>query len=126
MRKGMKIGISFFIFVMVVWSLIFLNWEHIFGTNRPIANMKAIYQLEIKGKDIAKTSNVDNDTLYIIPRGHLDTYINMMSKKGYVLSERDVQHNKLVFKEGQNTVSISYKRFARKYTIIESPFLEKV
>ncbi|WP_019392787.1 hypothetical protein [Priestia filamentosa] len=126
MRKGMKIGISFFIFVMVVWSLIFLNWEHIFGTNRPIANMKAIYQLEIKGKDIAKTSNVDNDTLYIIPRGHLDTYINMMSKKGYVLSERDVQHNKLVLKEGQNTVSISYKRFARKYTIIESPFLEKV
>ncbi|MED3728741.1 hypothetical protein HPB58_14515 [Priestia filamentosa] len=126
MKKGMKIGISFSIFVMVVWSLIFINWEHIFGTNRPIANIKALYQLEIKEKDIAKTSNVDNDILYIVPRGHLDTYIKMMSKEGYVLSEEDIQHNKLIFKEGQNTVSITYKRFARKYTIIESPFLEKV
>ncbi|MFP7416768.1 hypothetical protein SFC65_24740 [Priestia filamentosa] len=126
MKKGMKISISFLIFVMGVWSLILINWEHIFETNRPIANMKAIYQLEIKGKDIAKTSNVDNDMLYIVPKGHLDTYIKMMSKEGYVLSEEDIEHNKLVFKEGQNTVSISYKRFARKYTIIESPFPEKV
>jgi hypothetical protein len=126
MKKGTMITIGSFLFILIMMSIVFINWQHIFGTNRPIANAKAIYQLELKDKDIAKTSDVDNNILYLVPKGHLDTYIKMMNEKGYKLSEKDVKHNRLVFKKGQNFIGISYKRFARKYTIIESPFLKEV
>jgi hypothetical protein len=126
MKKGTKIGINLFIFFIVICTLIFINWQHIFGGNRMIANVKAIYQLEIKGKDIAKTTNVDNDTLYIIPKNHLDTYIKVMSKEGYILSEKDVKHNRLVFDKDHICVAIHYKQFAYKYIIIETTFSEVI
>ncbi|MCM3545766.1 hypothetical protein [Priestia megaterium] len=43
----------------------------------------------------------------------------MMNKKGYVLKEKDIDHNRLVFNDGQENQQIYYKRFARKYTMID-------
>lgn len=126
MNKTFKIFSGSLIVIIILLIIVFINWQHIFGDNRPIANMKAIYQLEIKDKPMAKTSDVDNNILYLVPKGHLDTYIDMMKKKGYKLTEKDVNHNTLIFEKGKNFTSISYKRFARKYTIIESPFLKEV
>ncbi|MEM4997732.1 MULTISPECIES: hypothetical protein [Priestia] len=126
MKKIMIIACSSIIFIVLITFIVFVNWQHIFGANRPIANAKAIYQLEFKDKGIAETSNVDNDILYIVPKGHLDTYIKTMNKKGYKLSEKDIDHNRLVFQKGNNFTEISYKRFARKYTMIESPFLKEI
>lgn len=126
MNKTFKIFSGSLIVIIILLIIVFINWQHIFGDNRPIANMKAIYQLEIKDKPMAKTSDVDNNILYLVPKGHLDTYIDMMKKKGYKLTEKDVSHNTLIFEKGKNFTSISYKRFARKYTIIESPFLKEV
>ncbi|MCY9026820.1 hypothetical protein MOF32_28495 [Priestia megaterium] len=126
MNKTFKIFSGCLIAIIILLIIVFINWQHIFGDNRPIANMKAIYQLEIKDKPMAKTSDVDNNILYLVPKGHLDTYIDMMKKKGYKLTEKDVNHNTLIFEKGKNFTSISYKRFARKYTIIESPFLKEV
>jgi len=126
LNKTFKIFSGSLIVIIILLIIVFINWQHIFGDNRPIANMKAIYQLEIKDKPMAKTSDVDNNILYLVPKGHLDTYIDMMKKKGYKLTEKDVNHNTLIFEKGKNFTSISYKRFARKYTIIESPFLKEV
>ncbi|MGF9891213.1 hypothetical protein ABEX78_21370 [Priestia megaterium] len=126
MSKILKLILGFFITVVVLMVVTFINWEYIFGDNRPIANAKAIYQIEFKDKDIAETSDVDNNILYLVPKGHLDTYIKMMRKSGYELSERDPKHNTLLLKKGNNYTEINYRRFARKYTIIDSPFLKEV
>ncbi|QTL51942.1 MULTISPECIES: hypothetical protein [Priestia] len=126
MSKIIKFLLGSFAIVIVLMIIVFINWEYIFGDSRPIANAKAIYQLEFKDKDIAETSDVDNKILYVVPKGDLDTYIKMMRKSGYKLSEKDLEHNTLTFKKGNNFTAVSYKRFARKYTIIESPFLKEV
>ncbi|MED4285152.1 hypothetical protein P4679_24845 [Priestia megaterium] len=126
MSKVFKIILGAFIAVVVLMVVTFINWEYIFGDNRPIANAKAIYQIEFKDKNIAETSDVDNRILYVVPKGHLDTYIKMMRKNGYELTERDPKHNTLLLKKGNNYTEINYRKFARKYTIIDSPFLKEV
>lgn len=126
MSKVFKIILGTFITVVVLMVVTFINWEYIFGDNRPIANAKAIYQIEFKDKDIAETSDVDNRILYIVPKGHLDTYIKMMHKRGYELSERDPKRKTLLLQKGNSFTEINYRKFARKYTIIDSPFLKEV
>ncbi|WP_456363509.1 hypothetical protein [Priestia aryabhattai] len=126
MSKILKLILGSFLAIVVLLIITFINWEYIFGDNRPIANAKAIYQIEFKDKDIAETSDVDNRILYIVPKGHLDTYIKMMHKSGYELSERDSKRKTLLFKKGNNFTEINYRKFARKYTIIDSPFLKEI
>ncbi|MHA7098706.1 hypothetical protein [Priestia aryabhattai] len=126
MSKILKLILGSFITVVVLMVVVFINWEYIFVDNRPIANAKAIYQIEFKDKDIAETSDVDNRILYVVPKGHLDTYIKMMRKNGYESTERDPKHNTLLLKKGNNYTEINYRKFARKYTIIDSPFLKEV
>ncbi|MEH6930340.1 hypothetical protein, partial [Priestia megaterium] len=93
---------------------------------RPIANAKAMYQLEFKDKDIAETTDVDNNIMYIVPRGHLDTYIEMVKKKGYSLTEKDNKNHTLLLEKRNNFTEISYKSLTSRYTIISSPFLKEV
>lgn len=126
MNKFYKIIFGLILVMVALVVIVFINWQYIFGDNRPIANAKAIYQLEVKNQAIAETSDVDNNILYLVPRGHLNTYISMMKEKGYKLSERDLKHKTLIFQKGNNYTEISYKRFARKYTLISSPFIKEV
>lgn len=69
---------------------------------------------------------MDNNILYLVPKGHLDTYLSRMNEKGYKLTEKDIDHNRLVFQKGKHFTEISYKRFARKYTMIRSPFIKEI
>jgi hypothetical protein len=126
MYRIFKFTLGFILVMIVLLVIIFINWQSIFGDNRPIANVKAIYQLEFNKKEIAETSDVDNNTLYLVPKGHLDTYISMMKEKGYKLTEKDLKHKILLFKKGNHYTEISLKKFARRYTIISSPFLKEV
>lgn len=125
-KKILVLFLAILISTIIVLSVIFINWEHIFGDTRPIANAKAMYQLEFKDKNIAETTDVDNNIMYIVPKGHLDTYIEMMQKKGYSLTEKDNKNHTLLLEKRNNFTEISYKSLTSRYTIISSPFLKKV
>ncbi|MED5247484.1 hypothetical protein [Priestia sp. LL-8] len=126
MYRIFKLIIGIILVMIVLLVIIFINWQSIFGDNRPIANAKAIYQLEVNKKDIAETTDVDNNILYLVPKGHLDTYIDMMKEKGYKLTEKDLKHKTLLIQKGNTYTEIYYKKFAKRYTIISSPFLKEV
>ncbi|MED0665620.1 hypothetical protein P4T04_04730 [Bacillus badius] len=127
MKKKLILKVSAILIVIIFVSLIFIliNWKNLFNENRPIENLKAIYQIEIKNKEIAQTSDVHNTIQYISPEDKLDPFIDVMNKKGYKLLEMDSSHNKLLFQKDNNIVSVSYETFAKKYIKIESPFVKE-
>lgn len=125
-KKILVLFLAILISTVVIFTVLLINWEHIFGDNRPIANAKAMYQLEFKDKDIAETTDVDNNIMYVVPKGHLDTYIEMMKEKGYTLTEKDDKHHTLLLKKDNNFTEISYKSLTSRYTLIGSPFLKEV
>ena len=105
--------------IMIFGALLLLNWERVFGDYRPIQTATAVFKLEVGSQDVAETTDSDDALHYMVKKGHLDEYIQLMNKKGYVLKEKDIDHNRLVFNYGQENQQIYYKRFARKYTMIE-------
>jgi hypothetical protein len=106
-------------FIILSGALLLLNWEKVFGDYRPTQTAKAVFKLEVGSQDVAKTTDSDDALYYIVKKGHLDEYIQLMNEKGYVLKEKDIDHNRLVFNDGQEEKQIYYKRFARKYTMID-------
>ncbi len=115
-NRVLKVSFAFVIVVIILFVFILINWKPLFGENRSIQNLKAIYRIEIQDKQIAQTSNVHNVRQYIVPKGKLDVFIDAMSKKGYELIETDPSHNRLDFQKDNQVMSISYKTFAKKYT----------
>ncbi|WP_033579995.1 MULTISPECIES: hypothetical protein [Priestia] len=105
--------------IIIFSALLLLNWEKVFGDYRPIQTATAVFKLEVGSQDVAKTTDSDNVLYYMVKKGHLDEYIQLMNEKGYVLKEKDIDHNRLVFNNGQEDEQIYYKRFARKYTMID-------
>ena len=105
--------------IIIFGALLLLNWERVFGDYRPIQTAKAVFKLEVGSQDVAETTDSDDALHYMVKKGHLDEYIQLMNKKGYVLKEKDIDHNRLVFNDGQENQQIYYKRFARKYTMID-------
>ena len=105
--------------IIIFSALLLLNWEKVFGDYRPIQTTTAVFKLEVGSQDVAKTTDSDNVLYYMVKKGHLDEYLQLMDEKGYVLKEKDIDHNRLVFNNGQEDEQIYYKRFARKYTMID-------
>ncbi|MEW4227549.1 hypothetical protein [Priestia megaterium] len=105
--------------IIIFSALLLLNWEKVFGDYRPIQTATAVFKLEMGSQDVAKTTDSDNVLYYMVKKGHLDEYIQLMNEKGYVLKEKDIDHNRLVFNDGQEDEQIYYKRFARQYTTID-------
>ncbi|MBK0008609.1 MULTISPECIES: hypothetical protein [Priestia] len=105
--------------IIIFGALLLLNWEKVFGDYRPIQSATAVFKLEVGSQGVAKTTDSDNVLYYMVKKGHLDEYIQLMNEKGYVLKEKDIDHNRLVFNDGQEDEQIYYKRFARKYTMID-------
>ncbi|PFR96753.1 hypothetical protein [Priestia megaterium] len=105
--------------IIIFGALVLLNWEKMFGDYRPIQTAKAVFKLEVGSQYVAETTDSDDALHYMVKKGHLDEYIHMMNEKGYMLKEKDIDHNRLVFNDGQEDEQIYYKRFARKYTMID-------
>ena len=105
--------------IMIFGALLLLNWERVFGDYRPIQTATAVFKLEVGSQDVAETTDSDDALHYVVKKGHLDEYIQLMNEKGYLLKEKDIDHNRLVFNDGQEDEQIYYKRFARKYTMID-------
>ncbi|MFB2346655.1 MULTISPECIES: hypothetical protein [Priestia] len=105
--------------IIIFGALLLLNWERVFGDYRPIQTATAVFKLEVGSQGVAETKDSDDALHYMVKKGHLDEYIHMMNEKGYVLKEKDIDHNRLVFNDGQEDEQIYYKRFARQYTMID-------
>ena len=90
-----------------------------FGDYRPIQTATAAFKLEVGSQDVAKTTDLDDALHYMVKKGHLNEYIHIMNENGYVLIEKDINHNRLVFNNEQENQQIYYKRFFRKYTMID-------
>lgn len=105
--------------IIIFGALLLLNWERVFGDYRPIQTATAVFKLEVGSQGVAETTDSDDALHYMVKKGHLDEYIHMMNEKGYVLKEKDIDHNRLVFNDGEEDEQIYYKRFARKYTMID-------
>ncbi|MFS8604646.1 hypothetical protein LRO89_18735 [Priestia megaterium] len=105
--------------IIIFGSLLLLNWERVFGDYRPIQTATAVFKLEVGSQGVAETKDSDDALHYMVKKGHLDEYIQLMNEKGYVLKEKDIDHNRLVFNDGQEDEQIYYKRFARQYTMID-------
>lgn len=121
MKKIVKLAFIFFAVVIVSLPVIWINWQNIFGTNRPIENLKAVYQIEYQDKQISSTKDVYGEKYYVVPKGKLETFIGLMNKKGYELINNDALNNKILLKKDNGSYSVSYTPFMRKYTKIESP-----
>ncbi|MGG2087079.1 hypothetical protein ABFY59_08755 [Priestia aryabhattai] len=106
-------------FIIIFGALLLLNWEREFGDYRPLQTAKAIFKLEVGSQDVAETTDSDDALHYVVKKGHLNEYIQLMNEKGYLLKEKDIDHNRLVFNDGQEDEQIYYKRFASKYTMID-------
>ncbi|MEJ9305902.1 hypothetical protein ABEW33_09005 [Priestia megaterium] len=106
-------------FIIIFGALLLLNWERVFGDYRPVQTATAVFKLEVGSQGVARTTDSDDALHYMVKKGHLDEYIQLMNEKGYVLKEKDIDHNRLVFNDGQEDEQIYYKRFARKYTMID-------
>ncbi|MED3896191.1 hypothetical protein P4797_14570 [Priestia aryabhattai] len=105
--------------IIIFGALLLLNWERVFGDYRPLQTAKAVFKLEVGSQGVAETTDSDDALHYVVKKGHLDEYIQLMNEKGYLLKEKDIDHNRLVFNDGQEDEQIYYKRFARKYTMID-------
>lgn len=106
-------------FIIIFGALLLLNWERVFGDYRPVQTATAVFKLEVGSQGVARITDSDDALHYMVKKGHLDEYIQLMNEKGYVLKEKDIDHNRLVFNDGQEDEQIYYKRFARKYTMID-------
>lgn len=67
--------------IIIFGALLLLNWEKVFGDYRPIQTATAVFKLEVGSQDVAKTTDSDNVLYYIVKKGHLDEYIQLMNEK---------------------------------------------
>lgn len=102
--------------LFILFSLfIFLEREVIFREGNPIPMALAIGKLTVQDKGIAQ---VWKNEQFIVKRGNMEPFIEVMEKKGWELVERDKMSNTMTFKKGNDTTAFSYEYYTRYYTLI--------
>ncbi|KRG12643.1 hypothetical protein ACA30_18525 [Virgibacillus soli] len=95
----------------------------IFQEGNPIPLAMAISKIIFQNKEIAEVKGeeaVDGIYGYIVKRGEMEPYIEMMEEEGWRFVERNENSNALVFEKDDTTQSIAYQYYTRWYTIIYS------
>lgn len=59
-------------------------------------------------------------SLYLVKRGKMEPFIEMLEKDGWTFVEQLEYQNALIFEKGDQTQSISYRYYTRYYTILDS------
>lgn len=77
-------------------------------------------KLVIQNKEMVAVSSIDNQSPYLVKRGKMEPFINMMEEDGWTFVNRDIMANSLTFEKGDQTKSVAYKYFTRYYTLIYS------
>ncbi|MEN1937457.1 hypothetical protein AAIE21_18180 [Paenibacillus sp. 102] len=110
---ALLICIALFIFV-------FQKRKVIFQEGNPIPFAIAISKMVIQDKEMVAVEPIDNEYPYLVKRGKMEPFINMMEEDGWTFVERDIMANSLTFEKGDQSKSISYKYYTRYYTLIYS------
>ncbi|EEK79294.1 hypothetical protein COE58_01240 [Bacillus cereus] len=115
---------KFFIFTLLVCTLlsifIFQKRDVIFQEGNPIPFALAMSKMVIQNKEMVEVSSVDTESPYLVKRGKMEPFINMMEEDGWIFVNRDIMANSLTFEKGDQTKSLPYKYFTRHYTLIYS------
>ncbi|MBS4220314.1 hypothetical protein KHA96_18595 [Bacillus sp. FJAT-49711] len=114
-----------FIITVLLFSLLSIfiiqKKDVIFQEGNPIPLAVAISKLIFLDKEIAEVKGsveIDDIYGYLVKRGEMEPYINMMEKDGWRFVERNEISNALVFEKGNITQSVAYQYYTRWYTII--------
>ncbi|MFP8642834.1 hypothetical protein ACLHWY_15005 [Priestia aryabhattai] len=65
--------------IIIFGALLLLNWERVFGDYRPLQTAKAVFKLEVGSQGVAETTDSDDALHYVVKKGHLDEYIQLMN-----------------------------------------------
>ncbi|MFB6730389.1 hypothetical protein ACMZ5A_19890 [Bacillus mobilis] len=115
---------KFFIFTLLVCTLlsifIFYKRDVIFQEGNPIPFALAMSKMVIQNKEMVEVSSIDDQSPYLVKRGKMEPFIEMMEQDGWSFVDIDVIANSITFEKGDQTKSVSYKYFTRYYTLIYS------
>lgn len=99
---------------------IFQKRKVIFQEGNPIPFAIAISKMVIQDKEMVAVEPIDNEYPYLVKRGKMEPFIDMMEEDGWSFMERDIMANSLTFEKGDQSKSVSYKYYTRYYTLIYS------
>ncbi|HEK9103642.1 hypothetical protein KFD70_25770 [Bacillus pfraonensis] len=96
----------------------------IFQEENPIPLAIALSKMIFLNKEIIEVEpNEDrysDVSLYLVKRGKMEPFIEMLEKDGWTFVEQLEYQNALIFEKGNQTQSISYRYYTRYYTILDS------
>ncbi|MDP7978884.1 hypothetical protein [Bacillus multifaciens] len=105
---------------IILSVFVFQKRKVIFQEGNPIPFAIAISKMIVHDKEMVAVEPIDNEYPYLVKRGKMEPFINMMEKDGWNFVERIETTNALVFEKGNETKSIPYKYYTRYYTLIYS------
>ncbi|NWK70315.1 hypothetical protein HWX41_14835 [Bacillus paramycoides] len=115
---------KFFIFTLLVCTslsiFIFQKKDVIFQEGNPIPFALAMSKMAIQDKEMVEVEPIDDQSPYLVKRGKMEPFIDMMEQDGWSFVDRDIMANLLTFEKGDQTKSVAYKYFTRYYTLIYS------
>ncbi|EJS55376.1 hypothetical protein CN445_02050 [Bacillus cereus] len=115
---------KFFIFTLLVCTslsiFIFYKRDVIFQEGNPIPFALAMSKMVIQDKEMVEVEPIDNQYPYLVKRGKMEPFIDMMEQDGWTFVDRDIMANSLIFEKGDQSKSVPYKYFTRYYTLIYS------
>ena len=115
---------KFFIFTLLVCTslsiFIFYKRDVIFQEGNPVPFALAMSKMVIQDKEMVEVEPIDNQYPYLVKRGKMGPFIDMMEQDGWSFVDRDIMANSLIFEKGDQSKSVPYKYFTRYYTLIYS------
>lgn len=115
--KLFRITLLIFIFL----SIFIIQKRHvIFQEGNPTPFAIAISKMIFQNKEMVEVQPIDNKYPYLVKRGKIEPFINMMEEDGWTFVERNIMANSLTFEKGDQSKSVSYKYYTRYYTLIYS------
>ncbi|MCI0768133.1 hypothetical protein [Bacillus sp. TL12] len=123
MLKSKKFIIPLLIFTLLAIFVIEKR-RVIFQEENPIPLAIAMSKMILLNKEIIEVEpNEDrysDVSLYLVKRGKMEPFIEMLEKDGWTFVEQLKYQNALIFEKGNQTQSISYRYYTRYYTILDS------
>jgi hypothetical protein len=114
MFKSKKFIIPFVI-LSVIALFIFLKKEVIFQEGNPIPYALAISKMIVQDKGIVE---VWKDEQFLVKRGEMKPFVEMMELEGWKYEGRDQSANALLFKKGNEEKRVGYQYYTRYFTLI--------
>lgn len=66
-------------------------------------------KMVIQDKEMVEVEPIDNQYPYLVKRGKMEPFIDMMEQDGCTFVDRDIMANSLIFEKGDQSKSVPYK-----------------